>query len=348
MNILITGNSGYIGPVLINYLKKKYNKYYLIGVDSGFFVQDLMEKNNFPERLFNIQYWSDVRNLSDDILQNVDAIIHLAAISNDPMGNKFEKVTQAINEEATVNLAMKAKRCGVKNFVFASSCSVYGSAGDGSRKEEDELNPLTAYARSKIGVEEKIKKFASSKFIVTSLRFATACGWSPRIRLDLVLNDFVAAAISSREIEILSDGSPWRPLIDVYDMTRAMDWAMHREEGNGGSYLSINVGSESWNYQVKELAEAVCDNIPNTSFLINTEAQPDKRSYKVDFTLFKKLAPEFQPIMTLDKSIKKIYEGLMKNNFNDNNFRESKYMRLNSLNYKITNKLLDIDLNWIV
>ena len=347
MNILITGNTGYIGPVVIDALKKKYPHFNYIGIDTGFFVRDLMIKDQLPERKFNIQYWEDVRKLPKNIFDNIDAVIHLAAISNDPMGNKFEKVTNDINLEASVNIAKLSKEAGVKNFVFASSCSVYGFAGESARTEGDELNPLTAYAKSKIGVENKIKDFATEKFIVTSLRFATACGWSPRLRLDLVLNDFVASAIASGTIDILSDGSPWRPLINVSDMVRAMDWGMQRKIENGGKYVSVNVGTESWNYQVKQLAEAVCDNIPKTNLVINADAQPDKRSYKVDFSLFKELAPDYQPIKNLDQSIKEIYEGLQKINFQDTKFRESKYMRLNSLNYFIQNNILDTNLNWI-
>ena len=347
MNILITGNSGYIGPVVINILKKKYPHFKFIGFDTGFFVRDLMTKNYFPEREFNIQYWEDVRNITANIFNNIDVVIHLAAISNDPMGNNYEKVTKDINFDASVNIAKLSKEAGVKNFVFASSCSVYGFAGESAKSESDELNPLTAYAKSKISVENKIQDFASEKFIITSLRFATACGWSSRLRLDLVLNDFVASAISNKTIDILSDGSPWRPLINVSDMVRAMDWAMQRKLCNGGKYISVNVGTESWNYQVKQLAEAVCDNIPNIKLSMNVDAQPDKRSYKVDFSLFKELAPEYQPIKTLDQSIKEIYEGLNDFNFKDIKFRNSRYMRLNSLNYLTKNNILDPNLNWI-
>ena len=152
MNILITGNTGYIGPVVIDALKKKYPHFKFIGIDTGFFVQDLMTKDELPDRKFNIQYWEDVRNIQINIFNNIDVVIHLAAISNDPMGNKFEKVTNDINLEASINIAKLSKKAGVKNFVFASSCSVYGFAGEDARTENDELNPLTAYAKSKIGV----------------------------------------------------------------------------------------------------------------------------------------------------------------------------------------------------
>jgi nucleoside-diphosphate-sugar epimerase len=151
-------------------------------------------------------------------LKDIDAIVHLAAISNDPIGNKFEEVTLDINYRASVELARRAKEAGVKSFTFASSCSMYGAAEDSARTENSPLNPLTAYARSKVLTERELEPLADGGFKVTSLRFSTACGWSERLRLDLVLNDFVAGAVASKRITILSDGTPWRPLINVKDM----------------------------------------------------------------------------------------------------------------------------------
>ena len=158
----------------------------------------------------------------------MDAIVHLAGVSNDPIGNTFEDVTLAINHRATVELAGRAKAAGVGAFVFASSCSIYGQADDAPRVEESELGPLTAYARSKALAERDLAPLADDRFRVTCLRFATACGMSDRLRLDLVLNDFVASAIATGRIDIMSDGTPWRPLIHVADMARAIDWAIDR------------------------------------------------------------------------------------------------------------------------
>jgi len=166
-----------------------------------------------------------VRHPQPEILRGVDAIVHLAAISNDPMGKTFEEVTDAINFRASVELARQAKAAGVRSFVFASSCSMYGMADDTPRKETSPLNPLTAYAKSKVSTETELQKLADKSFRVTCLRFATACGMSDRLRLDLVVNDFVACAVTSKNITILSDGTPWRPLIHVKDMARAFDWA---------------------------------------------------------------------------------------------------------------------------
>jgi len=276
----------------------------------------------------------------------MDAIVHLAAISNDPIGNKFEEVTFDINYRASINLAKRAKEAGVRSFTFASSCSMYGSADDSARTEKSELNPLTAYAKSKVLTEKDLEPLASEKFKVTSLRFSTACGWSDRLRLDLVLNDFVAAAVASGRITILSDGTPWRPLINVKDMARAIDWAISREPANGGEFLAVNVGSDEWNYQVKDLSEAVARVIPNTSVSINKDAQPDKRSYRVNFDLFRRLAPAYQPKIDLTGSIRELKSGLESIGFKDGEFRTSRYMRLMILTELQEKGLLNEKLEW--
>ena len=197
--------------------------------------------------------FGDIREFPAELLDGVDAVVHLSAISNDPMGNKFEAVTGEINRDATVRIARLAAERGVKSFVFASSCSMYGYAEGGARKETDPTNPLTAYARSKIGSEKAMAELDRKGMLVTSLRFATACGMSDRLRLDLVLNDFVACAITSGEITVLSDGTPWRPLIDVEDMARAILWAIRRKPDKGGEFLAVNAGRDESNYQVREL-----------------------------------------------------------------------------------------------
>lgn len=228
-----------------------------------------------------------MRQFAEEVLDGVEAIVHLAAISNDPIGNRFEEVTLDSNYRSSINLAKKGKEAGVKSFVFPSSCSMYGLADDRARTEKSPLNPLSAYAKSKVFTERDLEPLASEQFKITSLRFATACGWSDRLRLDLVLNDFVAGAVASRRITILSDGTPWRPLIDVKDMARAIDWAISRDASDGGEFLAVNVGSYEWNFQVKNLAEVVAKVIPGVDVSINKDGQPDKRSYKVDFDLFR-------------------------------------------------------------
>jgi nucleoside-diphosphate-sugar epimerase len=346
MRILITGNMGYVGPVLVRHLRSVMPRAYIAGFDSGFFAHCLTA-NELPERLLDAQRFGDVRAISAADLDGFDAVVHLAAVSNDPMGNRFTAVTEAINHRASVAVAQTAAAAKVKNFVFASSCSVYGAARDGrARSETDQLNPLTAYARSKIATEESLRQLDLNGMVTTSLRFATACGMSDRLRLDLVLNDFVACALSTNEITVLSDGTPWRPLIDVRDMARAIEWALSRRDDAGGRFLALNVGSDSWNYQVKNLAEAVAAAVPGTTVSINRAAQPDGRSYEVDFGLFRKLAPHHQPRQSLESAIAALNAGLRAISFADSDFRQSQLIRLKVLERHIEQGRLDEDLAW--
>jgi nucleoside-diphosphate-sugar epimerase len=346
MRILITGNMGYVGPVLTRFLRENISDAELFGFDAGFFGHSLTGVEALPEILLDQQVFGDIRELPPRLLDGTDAVVHLSAVSNDPMGNKFEAVTGDINQQASARLAKLAAERGVRNFVFASSCSMYGYAEAGARKESDPTNPLTAYARSKIGAEKAFAELDLGKMTITSLRFATACGMSDRLRLDLVLNDFVACAIASGEITVLSDGTPWRPLIDVEDMARAISWAIFRRPENGGKFLAVNAGRDESNYQVRGLAEAVGRQVSGTKVSINTNAPPDKRSYKVDFSLFKSLAPDSLPQVTLDESIRRLREGLTAMGFADKDFRNSQYMRLKTLERHMAAGRLGADLRW--
>lgn len=346
MKILVTGNMGYIGPSVVHRLRSSYPGASILGLDMGYFAHCLTNAAFFPECRVDVQFIGDMRNFPHSILDGVTAIVHLAAISNDPMGEEFEEITLDVNYRASVALAKTAKQLGVNTFVFASSCSMYGSADDAPRAEDSPLKPLTAYAKSKVYTEEKISELADKNFKVTSLRFATACGMSERLRLDLVLNDFLAGAVASKEITILSDGTPWRPLIDINDMARAIDWAIARDNLNGGDFVAVNVGSDAWNYQVKDLANAVAKIVPDVKVSINKDGQPDKRSYKVNFNLFKKLAPDYQPKVNLTSSIKALKIGLEEMHFSDGNFRNSKFMRLKALKYLCSKEILNENLEW--
>ncbi len=346
MKILITGNMGYIGPCVVQRLRASYPNTILVGLDMGYFAKCLTNTEILPECKVDLQYFSDVRHIQKDLLQDVDAIVHLAAVSNDPMGNTFEEVAMDINYRASVELAKKAKESGVKRFVYASSCSMYGFAEGGPRNETSPLNPLTAYAKSKVLSEKDLEKIADKSFMVTSLRFSTACGMSERLRLDLVLNDFVACAVASKKITILSDGTPWRPLINTKDMARAIDWALRRAPADGGEFLVVNIGSNEWNYQVKDLAGAVAKVIPGIEVSINKDAPPDKRSFKVSFDLFRRLAPDYQPKMDLMTTIKELKDGLESMGFKDGDFRNSEFMRLKVLTHLRSKSLLTEKLEW--
>jgi nucleoside-diphosphate-sugar epimerase len=347
MKILVTGNMAYVGSVVVPHLRATIESAEILGFDNAYFGHCLTTSAADPDRVLTAQFFGDLRRFPTNLLDGVDAIVHLAAVSNDPMGNTFEKVTEDINIRATVRLAELARQRGVKRFVFASSCSVYGAASQGAKTEKDSLDPLTAYARSKVAVEQALRPLADGKMNVTCLRFATACGMSPRLRLDLVLNDFVACALTSGKITVLSDGTPWRPLINVSDMARAIEWALSRPASVGGDYLVVNAGAEQWNYQVKDLANAVAEKVPGCTVSINADAPPDKRSYRVDFSLFRELAPKHQPLATLSGSIDGLISGLKAINFADANFRRSNLIRLHTLRQHIAAHRLDSDLVWI-
>lgn len=348
MKILITGNMGYVGPGVVQRLRKKYPEAEIVGYDTGFFAHNLSTHAGLPEVQLSSQHFGDIRYFPEKLLAGVNLVIHLAAISNDPIGQQFETVTNAINGEASVAIAKAAQKAGVERFVFASSCSMYGATEGGARTETDKLNPLTAYARSKVRMEQELAELASETFLVTNLRFATACGMSPRLRLDLVLNDFVACALSSGTIEILSDGTPWRPLIDVQDMARAIDWAGQRTLEVGGPIVSVNVGRTDWNYQIKDLAQMVAEEIPGTQVIISGSPGGDKRSYKVDFSLFEKLAPDHIPQVPVQESIRNLYEGMRTIGFDDSDFRNSNLIRLKSLQKHLGAGRLNADLFWQV
>jgi len=346
VRILITGNLGYVGPVLVRHLRRVMPDAYLIGYDTGYFGHCITGALESPERFLNEQIFGDVRLFPDHLLSTVDALVELAAISNDPMGVRYEQVTNDINYKAASSIACRAVEAGVKAVVFASSCSMYGYAEGGPRQETDALNPLTAYARSKVATEKALSVLDPKGSVITSLRFATACGMSPRLRLDLVLNDFVACAIAMREITVLSDGTPWRPLIEVRDMARAIEWALTRDARDSSPYLAVNAGSNNWNHQVRDLADAVTAAVPGTSVTVNTSAPPDRRSYRVDFSLFERLAPYHQPLVSLEDAIKGLRVGLQRIGFNDAEFRKSHAMRLRVLEEHVDEKRLDDTLNW--
>jgi nucleoside-diphosphate-sugar epimerase len=331
MVILVTGNMGYVGPIVVEQLRSVHPAATIVGFDTGYFAHNLTGVSTLPERRLDQQHFADVREIQPQLLSGIDAVVHLAGVSNDPIGNAFEDVTFAVNHRATVRLARLARAAGVKAFVFASSCSVYGFAeGDGC-SEESPTAPLTAYAKSKLAAENDLRALADDGFAVTSLRFATACGMSDRLRLDLVLNDFVAGAIALEKIILLSDGTPWRPLIHVRDMATAISWALERPADTGGAFLAVNAGSNRWNYRIGDLASAVADVFPDVEVLLDKSAAPDRRSYRVNFSLFERLAPLHQPGVELDEAVRELWDGLRRMGFDDPEYRDSSLIRLSVL-----------------
>jgi len=341
MKLLIVGHRGYIGPVLANHLKESSSDWEVHGIDSNWFMGS--DATPFPKDAFASETLKDTRDLTAEDLKGFDAVVQLAAVSNDPIGKEFENATMSINAEAAIKVAGLAKEAGVSRFVFASSCSMYGAGSDSLRKETDTLNPLTAYARSKVATEEGLRGMATDDFMVTSLRFSTACGASPMLRLDLVLNDFVATALRTGKIEVLSDGSPWRPLIHVDDMSRAIEWAASRD---GDKHIEVNVGSQDWTWQIGQLAKDVGDVLGGVEVEINTNAQPDNRSYRVDFSKFAELAPNHQPQKDFAQAVKELEAQVKEMDFENTSVRDSKFIRLNILRAHVDGEKLDKELRW--
>jgi len=346
MRILLTGNMGYVGPIVVRHLRSRFPEAELIGLDMGYFAHCLTTADVLPECRVHQQYFADVRHLPDRLFEGVTAVVHLAAVSNDPMGNLFERATSQINGASSQTLARLAKQAGARAFVLASSCSIYGAASDGLRTEDDPVDPLTAYARSKVHAEQQLCELADERFRVTCLRFATACGMSDRLRLDLVLNDFVACAVSSGQIDLLSDGQALRPLIHVQDMARAMGWAVSRTRDCGGDCLTVNVGRHDMNFRIRDLATAVADLLPEVNVTIGESAPADDRSYQVGFERFAQLAPQDTPQYGLEATIRELADGLRAIGFSDPDFRSSSLMRLNVLKSLVQRGQLDNELYW--
>jgi nucleoside-diphosphate-sugar epimerase len=345
MRVLVVGNMGYVGSVLVQHLRNVMPHAELVGFDNAYFGHNLLPGATIPERLINRQIFGDVRDLTPDVLVGCDAVVELAAVSNDPMGNTFEDATLSINRDASIRIARMAQAAGCKSFVFASSCSVYGVADGGARTERDATAPETAYARSKVETENGLSSI-EGEMIITALRFATACGSSPRLRLDLVLNDFVSNALREKSIRVLSDGSPWRPLIDVADMARAIEWAITRSAEQGGQILVVNTGINANNFQVRHLAEAVGKALPEAMISINTEAPVDSRSYRVDFSLFAQLAPEHQPLQTLEDSIEHLIASMRRAAIDQRHIPCLHLIRLKELQRLIGMNSLSTNLEW--
>ena len=345
-SILVTGNLGYVGPAVVAQLRASFPAARIVGLDAGFFAHCLTGAEALPERHLDAQLIADVREPPAGLLENVDTVVHLAAISNDPIGNLYEQVTRDINYGASVALARAAAIAGARQFVFASSCSVYGASGAEARDESSPTAPITAYARSKVEAEDELMGLASQELSVSCLRFATACGMSDRLRLDLVLNDFVASALTTGAIELLSDGSAWRPLIHVEDMARAIAWASARGS-DGGEGLRVNVGSDGWNVRIRELAEAVEAELDGVEVTFAEGAAPDTRSYRVDFSSFSALAPShLQPRVGVEEAVRGVRDGLRRMGFQDARFREGPLMRLHTLSTLRSRGLLGADLRW--
>ncbi|WIX80072.1 SDR family oxidoreductase [Amycolatopsis carbonis] len=288
MRVLLTGHTGYLGTVMAPVLTEAGHD--VVGLDSGLFAGCLL--GPAPKEVPSITV--DLRDVRPEHLEGFDAVIHLAALSNDPLGSLAPELTYDINHHASVRLAELAKDAGVGRYLYASTCSVYGASGGGGLVDEDApLRPVTPYAESKVRVEDEVSKLADSSFSPVYLRNATAFGFSPRLRADIVLNNLVGHAYLSGEVLVLSDGTPWRPLVHARDIARAFTAALEapREAVHNKAF---NIGTERNNVTVAEIAQEVVEAVPGSKLRITGEAGADPRSYRVDFSRFREAIPGFE------------------------------------------------------
>jgi nucleoside-diphosphate-sugar epimerase len=328
MKILVTGNLGYVGSHLTQLLVSSGHE--VVGCDLSLFPNAVCGELTKP----TIQLLKDFREIEKKDLFGVDAVAHLAGISNDPMGELNPGLTQKINGEGTVQLARVAKSAGVKIFTFASSCSIYGSLGDQPKTEQDETNPLSEYAASKLFAEKGLGKLAASDFHVYLLRNATAYGASAVLRTDLVVNDLSAGMCAAGLAEIRSDGSPWRPLIHCRDMARAFQLFIENDP-TPVSGKPVNIGFELENFQVKDIGSRVQKSWPEGELIYSLNAVSDPRDYKVDFSLLKSIFPGFEPEHPLSQGIPELRDQLIKVGYSKAEREAKRYVRLFELQTRL-------------
>lgn len=340
MKVLITGHDGYIGSVLVPVLKEEGHE--ILGVDSFFFSNYLM-----GETISGIQeIHEDIRDYTIDVFDGIEAVIHLAALSNDPLGEINPELTFEINHKASIRLATLAKAVGVQRFLFASTCSVYGiTAQQELATETTPLDPLSAYAKSKVQVEMDLAGLADDSFSPVYLRNATAYGWSPHYRSDLVLNNLTCWAYTTGEIHMMSDGTPWRPIVHVRDIANAFSAILiaPREVIHNQAF---NVGLNTENYQVRALATIVQEGFTGSKVTYNENSNPDQRSYRVDFSKIKKCLPEFKPVWNARLGVEELRAAYEKTCLHREDFTGQKYVRLARLKWLLQEGLLDDKLYW--
>jgi nucleoside-diphosphate-sugar epimerase len=341
MKVLVTGHHGYIGSVLGPVLAQAGHE--VTGIDTFFY-----EGCDFVPDLGTVtSVRADVRDLDVGDLAGYDAIVHLAALSNDPIGELNEELTLDINYRATVEIARKAKEAGVGRFVFASSCSMYGAgSGDAPLTEEAPLRPLTAYAVSKVRSEEGLLELADADFVPVFMRNATVYGVSPRLRFDVVLNNLSGWAYTTGRVRIMSDGTPWRPIVHVRDVADA-SLAMLEAPADVVRGVAFNVGADSENYQVRDLATIVHDTFPGCTVEYAEGASPDPRSYRVDFGKLTRALPEFATKWTAADGARELRDAFEQVGLTADGFQGDKYTRLARLKLLSGAGRLDADLRWV-
>ncbi len=341
MRVLVTGHRGYIGSVMCPFLKAAGHD--VVGLDTDYYAN--CSFGSEPESIPGIR--GDIRDVTVDQLRGFDAVVHLAALSNDPLGNLNPDITYDINERGTLHLAEVAKAAGVKRFLFSSSCSNYGaSGGDGMLTEESSFNPVTPYGDSKVKAEQGLQKLADQNFSPVYLRSATAYGFSPKLRFDIVLNNLTAWAVAEGKIMIKSDGTPWRPIVHILDISRAFLSALEapRELIHDQAF---NVGRTDQNYRIREIAEIVKETVPNCQVTFAADASPDTRNYRVDCDKIARVLKSFKPEWTAKLGAEQLYQAYLKAGVQVSDFEGPRYKRIDQITMKLASGELDASLRWI-
>jgi nucleoside-diphosphate-sugar epimerase len=339
MRVLLTGHKGYIGTILAPMLVARGHD--VVGLDS-----DLFERSTFGDGIIDIpEIRKDVRDVRRSDVSGFDAILHLAGLSNDPLGDLNADLTYDINHRASVRLAQLAKEAGVRRYIFSSSCSNYGAGGEDLLNESSPFNPVTPYGKSKVMVEQDVSKMADDSFSPTFLRNATAFGVSPRLRFDLVLNNLVAWAFTTGRVFIKSDGSPWRPIVHIEDISRGFV-AVLEAPLELVHNQAFNVARNEDNYRIRELADIVKETVPGCEIEYAADAGPDKRCYRVDAGKIARTLPAFKPQWDARKGARELLEAYRKVGLKLDDFEGPRYKRIDHIKMLLSQQLLDSSLRW--